>query len=167
MKRFLNAALFLTFLATFTGCGKDGINGVDGKDGLGGNANLEHYTVTIQPNQWLTRGVFSTPGYQYYTDFNVPGITQAVMQSGAVMVYIKLDDLFYPLPAITNNDGYVSTIQNNVYLGLVEIFMEDTDFQTEAPGAYTFKVVVFDQLKSLPKSLDIKDFKQVEAYMNK
>jgi len=158
MKRFLNAALLLAFLATFGACVKD--------NGPHGNADIEHYTYTVQPNQWYTRGVFGQAGFQYYYQIDIPGITRAVMDNGAVMVYVKLNDLFYPLPAITNNNGYVNTMQNNVYLGMVEIFVEDTDFQTEAPGQFTFKVVVFDQIYSLPKSLDIKDYKQVEAYMN-
>ena len=162
MKRFLNAAIVLALLATFTGCIKDNGNGPNG------NADLEHYTYTVQSNQWFTRGVFGQSGFQYYYQIDIPGITQSVMDYGAVMVYIKRSDLnlFYPLPVITDNDGYVNTIQNNVYLGMVEIFIEDTDFHTEAPGQITFKVVVFDQLKSLPKSLDINDYKQVEAYLN-
>ena len=50
---------------------------------------------------------------------------------------------------------------------MIEIFIEDTDFQTDVPGSMTFKVVVFNQLKSLPKSMDIRDYKQVEAFINK
>jgi hypothetical protein len=160
MKKILNAVVLLAFLATFAGCVKD--------NGPGGNADLAHYTYTVQPNQWNIRGVFGQAGYQYYYQIDIPGITQSVMNSGAVMVYVKLNDLFYPLPASTNYVGYVSTMQNNVYPGMVEIFIEDTDFQTQAPAdQFTFKVVVFDQLYSLPKSLDIKDYKQVEAYINK
>lgn len=159
MKRIINSAILLAFLATFVGCVKD--------SGPSGNADLEHYTYTVQSNQWYTRGVFGEPGFQYYYQIDIPGITQAVMNSGAVMVYVKQNDLFYPLPAITNFNGYVNTIQNNVYLGMIEIFVEDTDFQTDPPAQMTFKVVVFDQIYSLPKSLDIKDYKQVEAYMNK
>jgi hypothetical protein len=158
MKRFMNAAILLAFFATFMGCIKD--------SGPNGNADLEHYTYTVQSNQWYTRGVFGEPGYQYYYQIDIPGITQAVMNKGAVLVYVKQNDLFYPLPAITNSNGYVNTIQNNVYLGMVEIFLEDTDFQTNAPGQMTFKVVVFNMLKSLPAGLDLKDYKQVEAYLN-
>lgn len=170
MKQLMIIALLFVSLVTITGCAKDGLNGKDGqngKDGIGGNANLVHYTYTIQANQWSVRGVFGQPGFQYYYEINIPGITQNVMDYGAVMVYVKLNDLFYPLPAIANYNGYVNTMQNNVYMNMIEIFIEDTDFKTEAPGQFTFKVVVFDQIKSLPKSLDIKDFKQVEAYMNK
>lgn len=169
MKQLMITALLFVSLATITGCAKDGLNGrdgVNGKDGQGGNANIEHYTYTIQDNQWYTRGSFGQPGYQYYYQIDIPGISQDVMDYGAVMVYIKLNDLFYPLPAIANYDGYVNTIQNNVYMDMVEIFVEDTDFKTVTPGQITFKVVVFDQIISLPKSLNIKDYKQVEAYLN-
>jgi hypothetical protein len=166
MKRIMITALLAVTLATITGCAKDGINGRDGKDGLGGNANLEQFTYTIQSNQWYTRGTFQQPGFQYYHQIDAPEVTQSVMDNGAVMVYIKQSDLFYPLPAITDYETYVTTVQFNVYLGMVEVFIEDTDFQTQAPGAMTLKVVVFDQLNSLPKNLDIKNYKQVLAYMN-
>ena len=161
MKKFLNAAILLTFLATFVGCVKD--------SGPNGNADLDHYTYTVQANQWNERGVFGQQGYQYFYEIPIPGITQTVLNTGTVMVYIQRDDLnmFYPLPVITNNTGYVNTIQNNVYLKMIEIFIEDTDFQTDVPGSMTFKVVVFNQLKSLPKSMDIRDYKQVEAFINK
>jgi hypothetical protein len=172
MRKLMITALMLASLATITGCVKDGLNGrdgrdgVDGKDGLGGNVNIENSTFTIQANQWYTRGVFQQQGFQYYCLIDVPRITQDVMENGAVMIYVQQSDLFYPLPAITNNNGYVNTIQNNVYSGTVEIFVEDTDFQTENPGIMTFKIVIFDQLSSLPKDLDIKDYKQVVAYLN-
>lgn len=162
MKTILKSAVLFALIATFAGCVKD-----EGPVGPIGNTDLEHFTYTVPSNQWYTRGVFGEPGYQYYYQIDIPGITQSVMNYGAVMVYIKQDELFYPLPATANFDGYVNTIQNNVYLGMVEIFIEDTDFQTDPPGQMTFKVVVFDQLKSLPTTLDIKDYKQVEAYMDK
>jgi hypothetical protein len=158
MRQFMITALLLASTATFTGCTKD--------DGPNGNANLEHFTYTVQANQWYTYGVLGQPGFQYYRQFDVPEVTQDVMDNGAVMVYIKQDDLFYPLPAITDNDGWVNTIQFNVYPGMVEVFVEDTDFQTENPGTMTFKIVIFDQLKSLPNSLDIKDYNQVLAYFS-
>ena len=153
-------ALLLTSLATITGCVKK-------DDGPNGNANLEHYTYTVQANQWYTYGEFGHSGWQYYHQFDVPEVTRDVMEKGAVMVYIKGNDLFYPLPATTDYDGWVNTIQYNVYLGMVEVFVEDTDFQTDNPGPMVFKIVIFDQLKSLPPALDIKDYKQVLAYMNK
>jgi len=159
MKRFLSIALMATSLAIITACTKD--------DSPNGNANLEHFTYTIQSNQWYTRGVYGSLGWQYYSQIDIPDITKDVMENGAVMIYIKQNDLFYPLPAITDEDGWVNTVQFNVYLGQVEIFVEDTDFQTVAPGAMTLKIVIFNKLKSLPAYLDIKDYKQVLSYTNK
>jgi hypothetical protein len=158
MKKLMITALLLVSLATITGCVKD--------SGPNGNANLQNYSYSIQPNQWYTSGIYGQAGWQYYHQFDVPEITRSVMEKGAVMVYAKQNDMFYPLPATTDNNGFVTTFQFNVYLGMVEIFVEDTDFQTVNPGAMSFKIVLFDQLKSLPKSLDIKDYKQVLAYVN-
>ena len=166
MKKILKSVVFLAFLATFAGCVKD--------NGPNGNTDLANYTYSVQPNQWYERGDVGYSGFQVFCEIDIPGITQDVMDYGAVMVYVKRDDLnlFYPLPVITNlydnvnGYAYVNTIQNNVYLGMVEIFIEDTDYLTVVPGPMTFKVVVFNQLKSLPASLNIKDYKQVEAYLN-
>jgi hypothetical protein len=158
MRKLMISTLLLVSVATIMGCKKD--------EGPNGNANIDNYTYTIQTNQWYTYGEFGQPGFQYYRQIDVPAITQDVMEKGAVMVYIKQDDLFYPLPATTDNDGWVTTVQYNVYMGMVEVFVEDTDFQTVNPGTMTLKIIIFDQLKSLPASLDIKDYKQVIAYMN-
>ena len=159
MKKFLNAALLLAFIATFTGCVKD--------NEPSGNADIASFTQPIHANDWLVDGIAGKPGYQYYSRFDVPEITQRVMDLGTVMVYKQENSLFYPLPVSTSYAGYVSTIQYNVYLGMIEIFIEDTDFLTDPPADMNFKVVVFNQLKSLPVSLDIKNYKQVEAYMGK
>ena len=159
MKKFLNATLLLAFIATFTGCVKD--------NGPSGNADLASFNYSVRANQWLADGTRGTVGFQYYSRFDVPEITQSVMDFGTVMVYKQENSLFYPLPVSTSDVGYVSTIQYNVYLGMVEIFIEDTDFLTDPPADMNFKVVVFNQLKSLPVSLDIKNYKQVEAYMGK
>jgi len=158
MRRFMIIALLAVSLAITSGCTKD--------DGPNGNANLEHLTKVIQSNQWYTRGEFQFPGFQYYYQIDVPEITRDILDNGAVMMYIKQSDLFYPLPAITDYGTYVNTVQFNVYQGMVEIFIEDTDFSTTAPDAMTLKIVVFNQLKSLPKELNIKDYKQVLAYLN-
>jgi hypothetical protein len=158
MRKLMLTFLIIGSLGAITGCTKD--------DGPNGNANLEHLTFTIQENQWYTYGTYGVQGFQYYRQIDVPDITQSIMEKGAVMVYIKQNDLFYPLPATTDYDGWVNTIQYNVYQGKVEIFVEDTDFRTENPGAMTLKIVIFDQLKSLPDSLNIKNYGQVLAYMN-
>jgi hypothetical protein len=159
MRKLMITAVIALAIASISGCVKD--------SGPDGNANIENYTYTIQSEQWYFQGTQGQPGWQYFCQISVPAITQAVLEKGAVLVYVKENDLVYPLPATYNYESWITTYQYNIYPGLVEIFVEDTDFQTERPGMMIFKIVIFDQLKSLPASLDLKDYKQVLAYINK
>jgi len=85
--------------------GEDGQDGTDGQDGQDGNANVTSYFFT---DQTLTTG-FNNP-------FEIPAITQEIMDHGVVLGYMREGDYgWYSLPFNTGaNYIHIYTISTGL-----------------------------------------------------
>ena len=77
----LRTLLLLVVLSSLlsTGCTKEGKQGEQGVAGRDGNANVSSYTFDVYAGDWSSNSVFL---------YN-PNITQSIVNSGAVQVYME------------------------------------------------------------------------------
>jgi len=99
--KFLTIVILSIFLSTaVTSCkgddGADGIDGVDGaqgpagQDGQDGNANVIY-------SDWFSP-TWTVPSTSAYFNYSAPEITQEVLDTGVIMVYMRIYNHVYPMP---------------------------------------------------------------------
>jgi hypothetical protein len=137
------------------------VPGPEGPPGRDGNANVLATTVTS--SAW----VFNNPSW--VLAIPDPNITPAIMDFGAVVVYIGSGNGFTQLPlTFYTNPNFSSTIEVSSYVGGVTMFWTDSDlFQPTNPGVRTFKIVKFAGtfLQDNP-DLDLSDYDAVKRRAN-
>lgn len=151
--------LFSIALLTTAGCKKEGPAGPAGKDG---NANVHGQVFTV--NNWS----YSSPSY--HADMSFSAITQDIINTGAVLVYLsngsggysQLPLTYYPSPS------YSRTFETVSYPGGVRIYITDSDLTAPTtPGSYTFKVVAISSSARLGHpEVDYSDYDQVSRAFN-
>ena len=167
---FLSIAVLVTALA-ITGCkkvpvvgdkGEQGLPGTNGTNGKDGNANVVSGTVTV--SSW----VYSDPFY--YVNIPSQSISQSIINTGAVLVYVKLaDNVWSQLPlTFYNSPDYSSTLEVITTLNLIHIEWTDSDLsQPSTPPALTFKIVVIASTGTLLASkVDTSDYLEVKEAFN-
>jgi hypothetical protein len=166
IKNFAILMLFVTTIILFS-CAKDGadglpgaagsagLNGVNGKDGAAGangkdgNANVQGKVYNVKANDWVKTNYTGSSTYYYSVVFNIPEITQAVMDRGLVMCYRTGPNttLWFAMPY---SYSYASGSTTKVvsydavhFLGKEVITITDTDDLPTAPSTeQNYKVVV-------------------------
>lgn len=154
MKKTIVSGMFALTVLLFGACSKPK-DGAPGAQGPQGNANVQSSTFTV------TSWGYTAP--YYYVELPVSSITQDIINTGAVLVYLKdgttnvqLPYTFYPTAT------YSRTISTIIEFGKVTIYVEDSDqTQPSDPGAGQFKVLVMAS-KSMIQNPDI-DFKNFES----
>ncbi len=155
MKASTQIAALLLFFATFSACKKEGPAGPAGKDG---NANVKSQTFTV--GSWN----YSAPSY--YADISYGAITQDIINSGAVLVYVSNGSGGYsqlPLTYYTSS-SYSSTFEVVSAPGAVRIYATDSDLlQPANPGTRVFKVVaISSSARAAHPGLDWNDYAAVK-----
>jgi hypothetical protein len=152
MKFFTIGLLFLS-LMTLTACFKEGPKGADGADG---NANVIGTNEVVISNWTQTGSVWSA-------GISVPSITQDIVNTGVVQVFVKYGSQWWALPDINGNNmtyfGYE--------VGHISLLNSNTDNSTPShPGSPTFRVVAISSSNiAANPGVDWKDFKQVKEVL--
>ncbi len=155
MKKFV-FFLFLSGMGMliFNACKVEGPPGPDGKDG---NANVKTMNITIESSKWS--GGYS--GYDALVD--CPIITQSVIDSGAVMCYLKVDDMSLALPVSVWNESYTTHWFFASQLKQILFLTQDDDNYTLRPDKVTIKVVAIESSDLVQKAnIDLKDYEAVK-----
>ncbi len=125
-----------------------GPEGPAGKDGIDGNANVKSITESVLSSDWIAEGTEGEDLYFYY-EIPVPEITDDIIHSGAVIVYVKENDGSYViLPAAFNfysnnyKSYYFTTIGFAINTGKLIIDVDYTDLNTYRPDTMEFKIVI-------------------------
>jgi hypothetical protein len=150
---FLCLILLISSLA-FNGCtkpekgeqGPPGTNGTNGTNGKDGNANVVAGNVTV--SNWA----YSANDAAYIAEITSQSITQTVLNSGAVLVYVKYaDNVWSQLPLTLYLDpAYSSTLEVITLLNKIQIVWTDSDLaQPNTPPTLTFKIVVITSTGTL------------------
>lgn len=144
MKTLKFFAAFILLSAILSGCTKEGEKGEPGEDG---NANVKAYTFSPPSSAWNTTGTYDNPGYGYVTTFFISEITQDILNTGAVLGYMRsssTDDVWFQLPAILTYSGWETNFELAYQVGSVQISVYDSDLKTAVPGNYDFKIIVIE-----------------------
>lgn len=105
----LTKILMIAVIAIMASCSKEGPQGPAGTNGTDGNANVM-YSDWFDSGDWT----LSTSGNEkYYFDRPETKITQAILDSGVVLVYSKLTGDGSNVRALPTNTG-TSTFWNHV-----------------------------------------------------
>jgi hypothetical protein len=119
--------------------GPAGTNGINGIDGVDGNANVITYTVNTTSANWTCSSIC-------YVDVTCPGITQDIVNTGSVHVFMESPTqagAWLNMPWTEMFSGYISNYNFVFVLGTLRISKSDSDLTTPAnPGTRKFKIVV-------------------------
>ncbi|MEN9962941.1 MAG: hypothetical protein RL582_36, partial [Bacteroidota bacterium] len=136
--------------------GANGATGATGATGQPGPGSIKSFTITT--SSWVN----SDPAW--IATLNVSAITQNVLSNGAVLVYIKDGTDYFQLPLTIPEDTYFTTYQFRHDLGVVDVFVLDSDGLLPInPGTTTFKVVVISGTGKNP-NVNYNDYNAVKAY---
>lgn len=160
------ATLLCLTLTTFSSCkkaekGEDGPIGLTGATGPAGNANVENYSVDVNPGDWSYNSLYKRWYYKYYTSVNSNSAVLAYVMSGSGKQAIPYHehspvdiefgmatDLFLATPYIefqyTNVNSFTTapTSTRNFYLVVIPPAMiaahPETDFKNYEEVKATF-----------------------------
>jgi hypothetical protein len=157
--------------------GATGPSGPTGPKGNTGTANVI-YSDWYTPATYTKDTVFST--YHFYANIAASKITQAVLDSGTIVVYGRLDGYtssIWPtaqisaLPIlITYQEGattYTDTWSSLVTLGNVQIdFVDNKNLYGSISNAHQFRYVIIPGGVHTTASINLKNYEQVKAAFN-
>ena len=151
----ISTSLLLLSIVLLSGCEKEGPAGADG------NANV--VSTTFTSSAWT----FNSPSWML--SYNYPAITQEIINTGAVLVYIRVNNSYNQLPlTFYQSSDYSTTIEVSNSVGGVNIFWTDSDLvQPINPGTQTFKVVVIAASAKIQNpGVDYSNYEDVESAFN-
>jgi hypothetical protein len=150
MKKIIYLALMVVSLTTlFSGCKKED------------DVNIESSTVTV--SNWVYEGK------SWNTFISFSAITQDIINSGAVLAYIKVGESYNQLPLTFYQDAtYSTTIEVASTVGGLKLFWSDSDLiQPNNPGSRTIKVVVIPSSGMIQNpSVDYSNYEEVKSAFN-
>jgi len=163
LKKVLHLFVIASVLTTFS-CTKEGKQGVAGVDGKNGNANVTSSTIVISGSQWF----YQAPSY--LIDLSYSTITTDVINNGAVLIYYSANGTgFEQLPTTLYFFNNVSTTINAVAsVGNVRLAYTDSDLtQPQLPFVMTIKVVVIPSAQRLANpNIDYTNYYEVKGAFN-
>lgn len=141
----------LTVASLFTACAKDGETGPAGPAGAQGNANVRSATFTVSPGDW------STISGGVAVNWSTSLITDAIANSGTVLVYSNEGGSWVPLPLTI---GSIATLYQ-YSSGQVQIEVYGASAITEVSE---FKIVAIASSGMIPQGVDVNDYEAVSAH---
>lgn len=148
--------LFLLLAGIFASCegpmGPMGETGLTGPQGEPGVATWHIETVTVEQDSWMLSGEVGGLNSFYFTDVEIPELTQYVFKYGTVLGYIYTEaDVKNGLPYVlhkgaSSEEGdklWTQTYDFDFVPGGVRLYVTFSDFETgKTPGNETFGIVL-------------------------
>lgn len=112
------------------------------------HSNVKSYYIDVRANHWV-----DDPGLTYiYASFNMPEITNKVIEDGIVVAYFidnsgRDNMLPYLLPYFDQNinDYYYENVRFDISRGEITFIIEDSDFKhANIPNLMKFKVSIVE-----------------------
>ncbi len=165
------SALFIamTFVASCTKEGPPGPQGATGATGPSGGPVGPTGPTGPQGNAgtlvgYLTSGNWTSLNGHYYLDISWPAITQTVIDSGAVIAYVRPVNATYwnALPAVWFQQGYAESWTVSSYVGGLTVWQHCDDGILRNPGTCEFKIVLIAPgLRMANPDVDFTDYEEV------
>jgi len=156
--------IILSSILTTFSCtkeGKQGETGPAGTNGVNGNANVKSASFTVYTWEWLTNG------NSKYVDITSTLITTDILNSGAVLLYIKSGSTWQALP-FTFPQGTTSTLFRYLYAyNLVEIQITQETGVPSITSNLEFKLVVMSSTARMSNpNIDYNNYYEVKGAFN-
>lgn len=123
-----------------------------------GGPQAKGIVFEIQPEDWVAEN----DSAMLHADFEVPELTDAILDHGAVMVYLSFDDGQYEaLPEVYDYDSYTAIHSK----GWVTVQVRDVDGYKVRPfkNEIWAKIVLIDAQKlALHPNVDLTNYEQVK-----
>lgn len=147
MKKVFFCLMSVAVLAALFSCeGPAGRDGRDGTDGL--DTQFKNITLTAGVQNWTKyeEPMANSPLY-YACSFDVPEITEEVFNNGVVLTYVNLVGAQQLLPYVchyqdTEGNQWTRTIDCQLAVGKVTVFVTASDFFDEVPEAMSFHLAI-------------------------
>ena len=133
--------------------GPRGPQGPPGRDGYG--TWIDTYYFPVRPSQWKIAGTYDMAGYYSYAELGLGGLTQAVIENGAVLVYLietiggqEYDNQLPYIRPFEDSGYFVRVIRYDLKPGVITFIVEDSDFRVPLPpfsNDVEFKVVIISK----------------------
>lgn len=126
--------------------GPMGPQGPKGEDGEG--CNWEVIEFDVPADAWTYNQEMNDPNHGYYsTTLDCPEITSDIYSIGIITVYVMASDFQSPLPYVRfnyneNNELWTSTIDCEIQVGKVNVFITNSDFYVDEALDYKFRVAM-------------------------
>ncbi len=130
MKKLIFILFTLGLLIVFS-CAKDGAVGPSGAKGTDGNANVYYSNWTTLAQPWRDTVIDNTNLKYNYQDATV--LTQNMLDSAAVLAYMKYISTINPLPYTSYAGGKTNTL--NYFLGVGRIYYTRFNIDNTVVGA--------------------------------
>lgn len=136
--------------------GPQGPKGEQGPPGEDGNANVTTGTATVSNWSWNSPNYWGTMTWSE--------ITQDIVNTGAIFVYMQVGSSWFQLPYTWYPSSSYSRSYAAIHaVGEVRIRITDSDHGTiPDPGSTNFKVVLIES-SNLPE-IDFDDYEEVRDY---
>lgn len=147
MKKYLTYLMSAMVLVSLFACeGPAGRDGRDGQDGL--DTQFKNITLTVGQQNWtkFNEPLANSPLY-YACSFDVPEITEEVFTNGVVICYVNLAGAQQLLPYVchyqdTESNQWTRTIDCQIAVGKLTVFVTASDFFDEVPEAMSFHLAI-------------------------
>lgn len=103
--------------------------------------------IDAKHNEWVPNGISGNPGFYIYHEFKFPEINKAVIDKGAVLVYLIDGDgrdniLPYVYPVDNGYNLIMQNIRFEIEQGILTLVVESQDFVKYNQNDYRFKVCI-------------------------
>ena len=166
--KFLSYTVFVLFLSiAITSCsGDDGATGpagpagADGADGIDGNANViasDWFNATWPTNTSATYATFT---------HDAPELTQDILDSGVILVYMKTSNAVYPLPISFIGDSNPKEYDFWANLGSIRIwFTAESAITPSSTKQFRYVIIPSNNTAARGTStVDVNDYYAVCEY---
>lgn len=156
-----------TILLFLMSCAKDGETGPAGPPGNDGNANVLSITKIIYANDWEAVDVNNTTAFE--TTVDITELSSKIIESGAVLVYIKSSDQYTVLPfTLYFANGISATYTYAFKVGEIGLMTQYNQLVVGGePLTNEFKFVLIDGItQSEAKKLPTHDYNAVVELFN-
>lgn len=165
MKRLVSGAAILGLVLLFSACDE----GPVGPQGPPGNANVFALTFLFTMDDASFSGPVASVGYE------VPAITPAVVDDGAVLLYFREQGTWTAMPyTFADESPDLPAVDYTITLGygyddrFLEVFYEAStpDIPLEDQPDREIKAVVIEGFPAAKAAVDFSDYEAVKAYFN-
>jgi hypothetical protein len=109
--------------------------------------NMKIINLTVKSTDWVENVDTAGLNRYYSCHFSMPEITSSIFNNGTASAYIMLSNVQQVLPYVrhyenTAGELWTQTIDFDYSVGGMNIYVTNSDFAVDPPGAMDFRIVL-------------------------